>query len=143
MRIRSGFTLPELVLVLTLMGIAGTALIPSARAASDRLAVTAAREAVAALAARARTEAMLHGGARLRLREGDGRGWIEAGDSIVEVRELSADFGVTVELGAADEAELLFDALGLGRRASRTVVMRRGGAESRIVIAAYGRAVRS
>ena len=140
---RSGFTLPEVVLVLALMGIAGTALLPSARAASDRLAVTAAREAVAALAARARTEAMVHGGAVLRLRAGDGRGWVEAGDRVLEVRRLSEEFGVTVDLGAGGEAELVFDALGLGRRASRTVVLRRGEAESRLVIAAYGRAVRS
>src|SRR5688500_4708826 len=97
---RSGFTLPEVVLVLALAGIAGTALLPSARAASDRLAVTAAREAVAALAARTRTEAMMHGGATLRLRASDSRGWVEAGDSIVEVRRLSEEFGVTVDLGA-------------------------------------------
>jgi prepilin-type N-terminal cleavage/methylation domain-containing protein len=140
---RSGFTLPEVVLVLALTGIAGTALLPSARAASDRLAVTAAREAVAALVARPRTEAMVHGGAALRLSAASGRGWVEAGDSIVEVRLLSEEFGVTVDLGAAAEAELVFDALGLGRRASRTVVLRRGEAESRVVVAAYGRAVRS
>jgi prepilin-type N-terminal cleavage/methylation domain-containing protein len=140
---RSAFTLPEVVLVLALMSIAGTALLPSARAASDRLAVTAARETVAALAARARSEAMVHGGAALRLRASDGRGWVEAGDSILELRRLSEEFGVTVHLGEGGEAELLFDALGLGRRASRTVVLRRGDAEARVVIAAYGRAVRS
>src|SRR5688572_12414956 len=140
---RSAFTLPEVVLVLTLMGIAGTALLPSARAASDRLAVTAAREAVAALTARARSEAMAHGGAILHLRASDGHGWIEAGDSVLELRRLSEEFGVSVDLGAGGEAELVFDALGLGRRASRTVVLRRGDAEARLVIAAYGRAVRS
>src|SRR5688572_24557453 len=123
-----GFTLPELAVVLLLMSIAGTALLPSARAASDRVAVTAAREAVAALAVRARTEAMVHGGASLRLRAADGRGWIEAGDAVVEARALAADYGVTVDLGEGGEAELVFDALGLGRRASRTVILRRGRA---------------
>ena len=140
---RAAFTLPELVLVLTLMGIAGTALLPGARAASDRLAVTSARESVAGLVARARTEAMLHGGAVLRLRASDGRAWVEVGDSAVVARALSGEFGVTMELGVTGEAELAFDALGLGRRASRTVVLRRGRAEARVVIAAYGRAVRS
>ena len=48
---RRGYTLPEVALVLPLTGTLGTALLPSARAASDRLAVTAAREAVAALVA--------------------------------------------------------------------------------------------
>ena len=140
---RSAFTLPELVLVLALMGIAGTALLPGARAAADRLAVTSAREAVAGLVARTRTEAMLHGGAVLRLSAADGRGWIEAGDSTVTEHRLAEEFGVTVELGATGEAELVVAARGLGRRASRTVVLRRGRAEARVVVAADGRAVRS
>ena len=82
-------------------------------------------------------------GAAYSSRASDSSGWVEAGDSIVEVRRLAEEFGVTVDLGAGGEAELVFDALGLGRRASRTVVLRRGEAESRVVIAAYGRAVRS
>jgi prepilin-type N-terminal cleavage/methylation domain-containing protein len=141
--VRTAFTLPELVLVLVLMGIAGTALLPGARAAADRLAVISAREAVAGLVAQTRTQAMLHGGAVLRLRAADGRGWIEAGDATVAEQRLGEEFGVEVELGATGEAELVFDALGLGRRASRTVVLRRGRAEARIVVAAYGRALRS
>jgi type II secretory pathway pseudopilin PulG len=140
---RSGFTLPEHTIVLALMAAAGTAILPGAHAAADRLAVTAAREAVAALVARTRTEAIAHGGAVLMLRAVDGRGWIEAGDSVVETRRFGVDYGVALDLGGSGEAELSFDALGLGRRASRTVVLRRGAAEARVVIAAYGRAVRS
>ena len=59
---------------------------------------------------------------------------------MLEARSLADEFGVALELGARAEAELAFDAL--GRRASRTVVLRRGAAEARLVIAAYGRAVR-
>ena len=140
---RPGFTLPELVVALALIAIAGAALLPSARAASDRLAVAAAREAVAGMVVRARSEAMAHGGATLTLREAGARGWIAAADSVVEQRRLGEEFGVTLELGGAGEAELAFDALGIGRRASRTVVLRRGAAAARVVIAAYGRAVRS
>ena len=139
---RPGHTLPELAIVLLLLGIAGTALLPSARAAADRVAVTAAREAVAWAVVRARSEAMLHGGAVLRLRAAGGLVGVRVSDSIVGLRRLGEDYGVSMNLGAADEAELVFDALGLGRRASRTVVLRRGGTESRLVIAAYGRAVR-
>jgi len=140
---RSGFTLPELTIVLALIAAAGTALLPAAHAAGDRLAVTAAREAVAALVARTRSEAMAHGGAVLELRAPDARAWIQAGDSVIEARSLAVEYGVTLELGGSGEAELAFDALGLGRRASRTVVLRRGAAEARVVIAAYGRALRS
>ncbi len=139
---RSGVTVPELVVVLALMGIAGTALLPAARAASDRLAVVAAREVVAELLARTRTEAMLAGGAVLRLRALDGRVWVQASDSASYARSLTREFGVTVDVGRSGEAELVFDALGIGRRASQTVVLRRGKAESRLVVAAYGRGVR-
>ena len=73
----------------------------------------------------------------------DARAWIQAGDSVIEARSLAVEYGVTLELGGSGEAQLAFDALGLGRRASRTVVLRRGAAEARVVIAAYGRALRS
>lgn len=140
---RRGHTLAELTIVLLLLGMAGSALLPGARTASDRLAVVAAREAVATAVARARSGALLHGGATLRLSVPAGRVWVVAADSVLYARELRAELGVTIEIGAQDEAELAFDALGLGRRASRTVVLRRGRAEARLVIAAYGRAVRA
>lgn len=127
-----------------LMGIAGAALLPAARVAADRAAVAGARETVAGLVARTRTEAMLRGGAALHARVADRAVWVQVGDSLLEVHRLGEEFGVTLSLGGtAREAELAFDALGLGRRASSTIVFRRGGAEARLVIAAYGRAVRS
>ena len=141
---RSGFTLPELAFVLMLMGLAATAVLPAARRQAGRTAVAGARETVAELVARTRIEAMLHGGAALRLRVAGARIWVLAGDSVVVLRSLSADFGVTLELGeGASEAQLAFDALGLGRRASRSVILRRRGAEARLVVAAYGRVLRS
>lgn len=139
---RFGFTLLELAVVLTLLALAGGAVLPAARQTADRAAVVGAREAVAGLVARTRAEAMLHGGAALHLRALDGSVWVETEDSIVELRRVGAEFGVTLELGGA-EAELPFDALGLGRRASRTIVLRRRDAQARLVVAAYGRAVRS
>lgn len=139
-----GHTLLELTVVLALLGAAGAALLPAARRQADRAAVTGAREAVAALVARTRAEAMALGGASLHLRESDAVAWIQAGDSLVTTLGLGDEFGVTLELGGTgDEAELAFDAMGLGRRASRSVRLLRDEAETRLVIAAYGRAVRS
>jgi type II secretory pathway pseudopilin PulG len=141
---RSGTTLLELAVVLLLIGIAGVNLVPAARAQADRAAVAGAREAAAALVARTRTEAMLLGGATLHARVADRSLWIQSGDSLVAVRRLGDEFGVTLTLGGtATAAELPFDALGLGRRASGTLIFRRGSAEARLVVAAYGRAVRS
>jgi type II secretory pathway pseudopilin PulG len=139
---RAGHTLLELTVVLLLAGLAGTAVLPAARRAADRAAVSGAREALAGLVARARTEAMTLGGASLRTRAADATAWVQAGDSVIGLRGLGDEFGVTLDVGAA-EAELDFDALGLGRRASRTLIVRRGQAEARLVVAAYGRAVGS
>ncbi len=141
---RSGYTLLEISVVLALLALAGTAILPAARRSADRAAVAGAREAVAGLVVRARTEAMLLGGAALHARPADGSVWVQAGDSTIVALRLGAEFGVSLEIvGGAAEAELKFDALGLGRRASRTLVLRRGDAEARLVVAAYGRAVRS
>ena len=141
---RNGTTLLELAVALLVLGLAGSALIPAARAAADRAAVVGAREAAAALVARTRTEAMQGGGAAFRARVSDRSVWVERADSVVELRRLGDEFGVTLALGGgAREATLPFDALGLGRRASSTLVFQRGRAEARLVIAAYGRAVRS
>ena len=139
---RAGFTLLELSVALALLALAATAVLPAARRTTDRAAAVGAREAAAGLVVRARTEAMARGGATVRVRAADAAISIEAGDSVVAMRRLGPEFGVTLELGAA-EAELAFDALGIGRAASRTLVLRRGDAEVRLVVAAYGRAVRS
>ena len=139
---RSGFTLLELVFAMAVLAVVAGAIVPAAARTSDRAAVIGAREAVAGLVARTRSEALVLGGARLRARSDDGSIWVEAGDSVITSRRLADEFGVTLDVGAP-EAELAFDALGLGRRASRTFVLRRGGAEARLVVAAYGRAVRS
>ena len=139
---RAGHTLLELVVFLSLLGIGASAALPAARRSADRAAVSGAREALAGLVARTRTEAMTLGGASLHARASDATVWVQAGDSVIGLRRLGDDFGVTLDVGAA-EAELPFDALGLGRRASRTLVVRRGQEDARLVVAAYGRAVGS
>src|SRR5262245_13633937 len=126
---RSGFTLLELIVVLALIAITSAAIVPAAARTADRAAVVGAREVVAEMVARTRTEAMTLGVARLRARAADGVIWVESRDSVIALRSLADEFGVTLELGATD-AELAFDALGIGRRASRTFVLRRAGAQA-------------
>jgi hypothetical protein len=128
--------------VIALLTVAGGTFLPAALRTADRAAVVGAREALAGMVARARSDAMVHGGARLRARAADAVVWIEANDSTLAARRLGEEFGVVLDLGVGD-AELPFDALGIGRRASRTFVLRRRDAEARLVVAAYGRVVRS
>jgi prepilin-type N-terminal cleavage/methylation domain-containing protein len=140
---RQGTTLPELVVVLALLAVVGTAALPAARRQADRAALAGAREAVAALVLRTRLEAMLRGGATLSFDVGTGRAWISAGDSSVVELALTREFGTTLELGGyAEGTTLAFDALGIGRLASRTIVLRRGQDRASIVVAAYGRVLR-
>ena len=140
---RSGATLLELTVVLGLIALAGTVFLPAARRQADRAALVGAREAVAALVARTRTEAMLAGAASLRVRAGDGDVAVLTADSLIAGQNLGSQYGVTIELGGrAKVAELHFDGLGLGRVASRTITLRRGQEEVQLVVSAYGRAVR-
>ena len=140
---RSGTTLLELTVVLVLIALAGTAILPPARRQADRAALIGAREAVAAMVARTRTEAMLAGAASLRVRAAAGDLAVLTPDSLVAGQNLQSQFGVTIELGRrAEVAELYFDGLGLGRAASRTITLRRGQEEVQLVVSAYGRAVR-
>lgn len=135
-----GHTLLELTLVLAVGAIAAAVLAPPARTLSDRLAVTAAREAVAGLLAEARVVAMERGGASVHLADGPWRAWSVADGEVVRTIQLERETGVLVELGGGRrEVSLDFDALGLGVVASRTLIFRRGDAEARLVVSGYGR----
>ena len=124
---RSGATLLELTVVFVLIALAGTIFLPAARRQADRAALVGAREAVAALVARTRTEAMLAGAASLRVRAADGEVAVLSADSVIVGQSLGSQYGVTIELGRrAKVAELHFDGLGLGRVASRTITLRDG-----------------
>ena len=137
---RRGHTLFELCAVLALAAIAASALFPAVRNLLDRMAVVAAREAVAGLLAEARVVAMTRGGASVHLASGPWRAWAEAGDSAFGMLDLEEDLSVSVEL-SRDRAstELRYDALGLGQVASETLGFRRGDAGSALIVSAYGR----
>jgi Tfp pilus assembly protein FimT len=137
---RRGHTLFELILVLMLVGIAGSVLVGAGSSLHDRTAVIAAREALAGLVAEARSEALSRGGATVHVSAAPWRAWSEARGTTFRTLELEKELGVSVVLaGSRTSSELNFDALGLGRVASETVLFRRGDAEAGLVISAFGR----
>lgn len=139
-----GLTIVELLLFLALLSLGTASLLPVVRHQRDRLAVAGAREAVAGAIARGRSDARARGGATVVIRvspPGARVEWEEGGAAVLEA-DLRP-FGVEVDLGkGVTEARLRYDALGVGRVASRTVVFRRGRAEGALVVASYGRVSR-
>ena len=138
-----GHTLFELTAVLLLAAIVTAAVVEPARRQADRAALAGAREALVGVFARARADARRHGGARLHVVPGAGRAWIETAAGAADTLALSEAFAVTLAVpGEPSEVVLVFDALGIGRRASRTFVLARGADTTRLVVAAYGRVER-
>jgi prepilin-type N-terminal cleavage/methylation domain-containing protein len=138
-----GYTLVELVFVLFLVGVATATAAPAAVRQRDRAMVVGAREAVVGLLAEARAAAVEAGGASVRLWASPGRAEAVVRGMARRTVHLEADFGVSVGLsGAAAEAELSYDGLGLGRVASQTITFRRGSEVAELVVSAYGRARR-
>ncbi len=137
---RRGYTLFEICAGLLLVTLAASAFLPAGRSLLDRMAVVAAREAVAGLVAEARVAALTHGGARVHLASGPWRAWAQVGDSVFGRVGLEEELAVTVELSRDRTAtELRYDALGLGQVASETLRFLRGQAASSLVVSAYGR----
>lgn len=139
-----GFTLLEMAVVVSLAALVLAVGLPAARRSVDRMAVVGAREALVGLVARTRSEAVGRGGARLVLDAPDGTARVETpGGAVVDALDLGSAFGVELEMGgAATEVSLAFDGLGIGRIASRTVGLRRGGETTGIVVSSYGRVTR-
>lgn len=140
---RTGFTLPELAMVVLLMNLALAALVPAARSQMDRMATLGAREELAGLLQRARFEAVSYGGAVVRFDADSCTVDLEAGGEVSIRAALQGEYGVEMTLsGDRSESEVFFDQMGLGRVASQTVLLTRGRAEAGIVISSYGRVVR-
>lgn len=135
-----GYTLIELVVVLALAAFATTSLAPAARRYRDRAATIAAREVTVGLLSGARIAAIASGSARVTIAAAPWRVWSEVGDSLIEVVGLESDLGVTVELsGGRIRSEIVYNALGLGRVASETLVFRRGDSAATLVVSSLGR----
>ena len=136
---RTGYSLLDLTVALALMGMGSSLLLPAAHRQMERSAVLAAREALVAQVAQARREARIAGGAVLQMRRSGGRVWIEAGGQAPrDTLAIEERFGVRIVPGAAS-ATVAFDALGIGRLASRSVTFLRGQERAAVTISAYGR----
>ena len=135
-----GFSLLELVCALSLLVVGVSVLLPAARSVDDRLAVVAAREELVGLIVRARGQALLHGGATVVVEHQPARAWITAGQVTREQVDLWERHGAELLIsGGRPNAELRFDATGLGTMAARSITLRRGVAVARLVVSAYGR----
>lgn len=138
-----GFTLLELITVITLLGILLGKAFPAARNLQDRMAVVGAREVVVGLFHRARMEAVARGGSMVVLTTGPAATTLLAGGETVIREFIGADYGVELSLsGGRPSVTLAFDALGLGRVASQTVRITRGEAVTKVVVSSYGRVTR-
>ncbi len=141
MRYHGGLTILEMVLVLLLAGIlAGLAWPPLARARDGAL-VRAARDDLAVTIARTRSAALARGGATFVAEADTDRFWVRGAgaDTVAGPVDVRARYGVGLETVGGPVAELRYDALGIGRLASRTFRLRRGDAEAGVTVSSYGR----
>lgn len=139
MRRRDGHTLIELLVALALLGILVAMALPPVGRWRDQAAVRAARDELAGGIAWTRVAAVSRGGAVFVVDPATARFWTrtsEGEDS--PVIDLHARHGVQLETGAA-RVMLRYDALGIGRAASRTFTVRRGAATGGVTVSAYGR----
>lgn len=139
--LHAGATLPELLILLSLTTVLGGMTVSVSSGVRDALAVRAARDAAAVEFARARALAQLNGSARLHIDAASGVIRIEtpvgAAADTLAAAPITAQFRVSIEVDGSDRFE--FDALGLGRLASRTIRFRRNTAEARLTLSTYGR----
>lgn len=135
-----GFTLVELLVALALGALLLAVLFPRMDRLRDGLAVRGAREEVVGLLARARLQALLGEGAEVVALEGPSRIVVRAPRSVATRLDLEREYGVELVIpGPTDRATLRFDALGIGRMASRTLSFRRRDAEVFLSVSSYGR----
>lgn len=134
-----GTTLPELVGGFLLVTVIVSVGLPPMRSWGDRIAVSSAREEGIALFALARRTAPGSGGALIRIDPSSGAASVLVRGEPVREVNFPKRFGVEVDPGRDGVVELQYDALGLGRGASRTLLFRRGDAEAGVVVSSRGR----
>jgi hypothetical protein len=133
-----GTTLLELITVLTLLGVSGAALAPTARRLADGAVAVGAREQVVALLLDGRAAAVASGGATVVLRASPPAGRIDPGSRVGPWEALDPE--ITMRLGSrGDSVRVRFDGLGIGRFASLTLSLHRGSATTGLVVSSYGR----
>jgi prepilin-type N-terminal cleavage/methylation domain-containing protein len=134
-----GFTLPELATVLVILAVVVSSALPSLAALRDRMAILQAREILVGAVAWARRSSQGSGGAWVSVVPDSGR--IHWGDDVQPrgSRDLKRELGVILETPSRAPFTLRFDDLGLGQVTSRTIVFRRGSAETGVSLSSYGR----
>ncbi len=138
-----GFTLLECLVVLVILGVGLALGTPALQDQRDRWAVLQAREASAALFSRARAEAVGSGDSDVSIREVTPLIERHLRGVPRESLQLDARFGVSLDLsGTSSTVVISFDALGLGRIASRTLRFTRSDAASLLIVSSYGRVAR-
>ncbi len=102
-----------------------------------------AREAGAALLARARVDALGAGASRVTILPGRGHLERSLGGTLRERVNLEDRYGVSLDMSGRDTiASIEFNALGLGRMSARTLRFERGSTSASLVISTYGRVSR-
>jgi type II secretory pathway pseudopilin PulG len=134
----SGYSVLELVIVVTVTGLAMAIAIPRGRLLLDRLAVRSAAGDVLATLSYARSMA-LSGGSRVAIQVDSATGTISVrrGGDVLLSRGIAHAHGVT--LGSTRDS-LVYDPRGLGRGAANlSVVIRRGAARETVFVSRLGR----
>ncbi len=137
-----GTTLLELVCALGVIGILLGLTMPPLRSARDVFAVRAARDAIVGASARARAHAVHHGGADLRIDINARSLRIVTRDGVIdEATPITRSLDVRIQLDGtqATSATVPYDALAIGRLASRTISLRRGNVTGGVTFSSYGR----
>jgi prepilin-type N-terminal cleavage/methylation domain-containing protein len=137
-RVRWGFTLPELVIVLAIMGLVTLGGIRGLGRHLDRLAVRSATAEAAGALARARDEALArHTVVNVRVDTGQATVILRIRGERVARYALGHAHGVSL---STTRDSIAFDARGLGYGAANlTLVARRGGAADTLVVSRLGR----
>jgi prepilin-type N-terminal cleavage/methylation domain-containing protein len=136
---KRGYTLVEMLLVLTLVGAGVSLLAGPVRRLSDDVTARMLCEEVVTLVNATRLLGRNHGGARLTLHQ-DGQYAITAGGSPVRSGTLGLPPRASLRLSRGRDSTLVsFDRLGLGRMASTTIAVRIGDADRAVVLSSYGR----
>jgi Tfp pilus assembly protein FimT len=133
-----GFTLPELVILLSMLGVLLALAAPGVRRAADAAHVRGATtETVSALAV-ARHVAIARGTrSTLRVDTAGARLLVLAAAETVHVRDLRRAHGIRL---AATRVELRYSPNGLGYGASNTrLILRRGGSADTVIVSRLGR----
>jgi prepilin-type N-terminal cleavage/methylation domain-containing protein len=142
MRSAHGFSLLELLLVFTLLGVLLGLAAPPFIHALDVFSVRAARDVLLSAATRTRSLALSRGHAFLNVHENGTVAvlWPDTATEFVRF-DLQSRYGISIDIenSARSSAILEYDALGIGRLAGLTVRLRRGRASGAVTFSAYGR----